>query len=103
LFDWLLDRLDCDATGSPWSRIDGCLLADCAELLAHTEALELLLRKSPDDASLLRLRIQYADRIARLSGLLGLTPFDRRRQSNIEPAADDDDPLAGILARMSRG
>lgn len=103
LFDWLLDRLDCDATGSPWSRIDGCLLADCAELLAHTEALELLLRKSPDDARLLRLRIQYADRIARLSGLLGLTPFDRRRQVATEPAAGDGDVFGELMARMARG
>lgn len=103
LFDWLLDRLDCDATGSPWSRIDGCLLADCAELLAHTEALESSLREHPDDASLLRLRLQYADRIARFSGLLGLTPFDRRRQVATEPAADGDDVFGDLMARMARG
>lgn len=101
LFQWLVDRLVTDEDATAWRPVDGVLLASVAETLAAEEQLERMLAEDPENDRLLRLRGTYVDRIAKLSGLIGLCPRDRSRQPSVEPPAQavfDD-----ILARMARG
>lgn len=79
LFDWLVSRLDANANGSVWRRIDGASLATLAELLADQESIAAELSKNPTNDKLLRLRVQIADRVYKFSGIVGLTPRDRER------------------------
>lgn len=91
-FAWLVERLRVDEAGSKWHRVDGCLLASMAELLESEERLGSMLRADPTSERLLRLRMQHADRVAKLSALLGLCPRDRERLPR--PVVDDGDPAA---------
>lgn len=98
-FQWLVERLRVDEVGSKWHRVDGCLLASMAELLESEERLGAMLNADPTNERLLRLRMQHADRVAKLSALLGLCPRDRERlpRSIVD---DPDDPFKQWLAGM---
>lgn len=78
-FDWLLERLGTAENGSPWGRIDGASVAGLAELLEDQENLAKAIATDPTNVSLLRLRLQYNDRLYKFSGIVGLTPRDRER------------------------
>lgn len=89
LFDWLCERLQVDAPGTVWKRLDGTILATVAELMADQEAVAAGLAQDPCSPQLLRLRIQFADRLYKYSSLLGLSPKDRERV----PANESEEPL----------
>ena len=103
LFSWLLDKLRADEPTSPWSRVDGVLIAAIAELLESQERIASLLADSPADIKLMRLRLQYASQISRMSSYVGLCPADRRRLPQVVPTAKKKDPFADIMQRMARG
>jgi len=100
-FEWLVDRLGAGEVGSGWSRADGSLLASTAELLESEEILGELIRKSPDDLRLHRMRGQFADRIVRVSNLIGLCPRDRAKLPEAIDGADEADPVEFMLRRMA--
>jgi len=98
-FEWLVDRLGAGEDGSGWSRADGSLLASVAETLESEEILGELLRQSPDDIRLHRMRGQFADRIVRVSNLIGLCPRDRAKLPDPVESVGDDPGIA-LLKRM---
>lgn len=89
-FAWLAERLGTATQGSPWRRIDGACLATLSELLESEQQLAAALLSDPVNAALLRLRIQYADRIYKYSGLVGMTPRDRSRVPQNSKSDGDD-------------
>ena len=101
-FEWLIDRLGAEQGGSVWSRADGSLLASIAETLESEEILAGLIKQSPDDLRLHRMRGQMGDRIVRASALLGLCPRDRSRlpEAVEDDGGDEADPGLSILRRM---
>jgi phage terminase small subunit len=101
-FGWLIDRLGAGEDGSGWSRADGSLLASVAETLESEEILGELIKQSPDDLRLHRMRGQMADRIVRVSNLIGLCPRDRSKLP-AEMIEDDGNPMVDIMRRMARG
>jgi phage terminase small subunit len=101
-FEWLVDRLGADEDGSGWSRADGSLLASTAELLESEEILGELIRQSPEDIKLHRMRGQCSDRIVRISNLIGLCPRDRAKLP-AERIDEDESPFSDIMRRMSKG
>ncbi len=103
IFDWLLIRLGVSDKGSPWRKVDGVLLASLSEAVESEERLSMMLESSPEDISLFRLRGQYADRVARMSALVGLCPRDRDRLPKDGEPKDGDDAFQKIMARMGRG
>ena len=103
IFDWLLIRLGTSDKGSPWRKIDGVLLASLSESVEAEERLGTMLSDAPEDIGIFRLRGQYADRIGRLSALIGLCPRDRERLPKDTDSRPDDDPFAKIMERMARG
>lgn len=103
LFSWLCDKLACDNEKSTWCRIDGALLASLAEVLESQEKIASMIADDPADLALHRLRNQLSQQIVRMSGLIGLSPFDRARQPQPEPEADAGDVLQSIMERMARG
>jgi hypothetical protein len=103
LFGWLLERLSADNGKSGWRRVDGALLASVAETLEDAERIASLLADDPGNLGLLRARGQVADRITRMSALVGLCPRDRSRLPEVETEAEDDDAYADLLRRMSMG
>ena len=103
LFSWLLDKLNADDPGSPWSRIDGTVIASLAELMESQERVASLLADSPGDLGLLRIRIQMAGQISRMSAIVGLTPIDRKRQPQAMPPEDKENKFEAIMRRMAAG
>lgn len=101
LFGWILDKIGADDPGSPWHRIDGCVLASLAETLESQERISSMLADNPGDLQLHRLRNNLTTQISRLSALVGMTPVDRQRQPQAEPEADDEDVLVSIMTRMA--
>ncbi len=89
-FDWLISCIDATDTASPWRRIDGIVLGQLAELIESSEAVANGLKGDPCNDKLLRMRIQYADRIFKYSGLVGLSPRDRERVPQTGNVPDDD-------------
>lgn len=103
IFSWLLSRLGTNEKGSPWRKIDGVLLGSLAESIEAEERLGTMLSDAPEDIGIFRLRGQYADRIGRLSALVGLCPRDRERLPKDIESKDDSDPFQKIMDRMRRG
>ena len=103
IFEWLLIRLGTSEKGSPWRKIDGVLLGSLAEAIESEERLGTMLSDAPEDIGIFRLRGQYADRIGRLSALVGLCPRDRERLPKDIESKDKDDPFQKIMERMGRG
>ena len=103
LFSWLLDKLKADDPGSQWSRIDGVTIAALAELLESQEHVASQLADTPGDLGLLRIRVQIAGQVSRMSAIVGLTPIDRKRQPQAVPADDKEDAFAKIMRRMAAG
>ena len=103
IFDWLLIRLGTNETGSQWRKVDGVLLGSLAEAIESEERLSMMLENAPEDIGIFRLRGQYADRIGRLSALIGLCPRDRDRLPKDIDTQNDADPFAAIMKRMARG
>lgn len=103
IFEWLLVRLGTGDKGSQWRKIDGVLLGSLAEAIESEERLGTMLSDAPEDIGIFRLRGQYADRIGRLSALVGLCPRDRERLPKEIDAKDKDDPFQRIMERMGRG
>ncbi len=101
-FGWLIDRLGAGEDGSGWSRADGSLLASIAETLESEEILGELIKQSPDDLRLHRMRGQMADRIVRVSNLIGLCPRDRSKLP-AERIDEDESPFSDIMRRMAKG
>ena len=101
-FEWLIDRLGAEQDGSVWSRADGSLLASIAETPESEEILAGLIKQSPDDLRLHRMRGQMADRIVRVSNLIGLCPRDRSKLP-AERIDEDESPFSDIMRRMSEG
>jgi phage terminase small subunit len=101
-FEWLVDRLGASEDGAGWSRADGSLLASVAETLESEEILGELIRQSPDDIRLHRMRGQMADRIVRVSNLIGLCPRDRSKLP-AERIDEDESPFSDIMRRMAKG
>ena len=99
-FEWLVDRLGAGEDGAGWSRADGSLLASTAELLESEEILGEMIRQAPDDLRLHRMRGQFADRIVRVSNLIGLCPRDRAKLPATVAKSDDEDPGIALLKRM---
>ena len=79
------------------------ILASLAELLESQERVASLLADSPGDLGLLRIRVQIAGQVSRMSSIVGLTPIDRKRQPQALPADDKRDAFAEIMERMARG
>jgi hypothetical protein len=103
LFSWLLDKLRCDDAGSQWSRIDGTVLAALSELLESSEHVASQLADSPGDLGLLRIRIQIAAQITRMSAVIGMCPIDRKRQPQSVPVDGKEDAFESIMRRMAAG
>ena len=103
LFSWLLDKLRCDDPGSQWSRIDGVTIAALSELLESQEHVASQLADTPGDLGLLRIRVQIAGQVSRMSAIVGLTPIDRKRQPQALPASDKEDAFESIMRRMAAG
>ncbi len=103
IFNWVLEKLGAGDKTSPWKKIDGVLLSSLAEAIEAEERLGMMLDAAPEDIGIFRLRGQYADRIGRLSGLIGLCPRDRDRLPKDTEAAQKDDAFASILRRMGKG
>ena len=103
LFGWLCDKLKADDPGSPWSRVDGVLLASLSELLETQEKIASQLADSPNDLGLMRVRIQVAAQISRMSSVIGLSPVDRARLPKALPAEDTEDAFESIMRRMAAG
>jgi phage terminase small subunit len=51
----------------------------------------------------MRVRIQVAAQIARMSATIGLTPVDRSRLPQAIPADDKTDAFQDIMHRMAQG
>lgn len=102
-FDWLIDRLGAGEVGSAWSRADGSLLASVAEAPESEEIIGELIKQSPEDVKLHRMRGQFADRIVRASALLGLCPRDRSRLPEAGEDDEDESPMVDIMRRMAKG
>jgi hypothetical protein len=98
-----------DKWGELLEQIPTCLLRQIdvhqlrllAELLAQSDALAERIEDAPSDDKATRLYLATIDRVARLSGMFGLSPNDRKR-SQLEPAPEDDATLAELLTRLSR-
>ncbi len=103
IFDWLLIRLGTSDKGSTWRKIDGVLLASLSESIEAEERLGTMLSDAPEDIGIFRLRGQYADRVARMSALVGLCPRDRERLPKDTDNRPDDDPFQKIMDRMRCG
>ena len=103
LFQWLTDKLGADNADSGWKRVDGAFIASMAELVESQESVSALLVDDPQNLEAIRLRNVLASQIVRMSGIAGLTPFDRSRhpKPTSEPAVDD--PFQKIMDRMRRG
>ena len=87
-FEWLLERLDCDSSGSVWGRLDGVLLSALAELMDSESELS---RMPPTDKTI-RLRVQLSSQLRGYSSLLGLCPRDRSTApQNLKHEPDDVD------------
>ncbi len=99
-FRWLVDRLGASEDGAGWSRADGSLLASTAELLESEEILGELIKQAPDDLRLHRMRGQFADRIVRVSNLIGFCPKDRATIPATVAKSDEEDPGIALLKRM---
>lgn len=80
-------------------QIDVHQLRLLSELLAQSDALAERIDDAPSDDKARRLYLATIDRVARLSGMFGLSPNDRKR-SQLEPAPEDDATLAELLARL---
>ena len=103
LFGWLCDKLHTDDPGSQWSRIDGTVLASLSELLESSEHIVSQLADDPTNIGLMRVRLQYAAQITRMSAVIGMCPLDRKRQPAAVPVDDQEDAFARIMARMAKG
>jgi hypothetical protein len=103
LFGWLIDKLKADDPGSQWSRIDGTILASLSELLESQEHVASQLADNPASVALMRVRIQLAGQISRMSAIIGLTPIDRKRQPVAVPTKARKDPFTKIMERMAKG
>ena len=103
LFAWLVDKLKADDPTSTWSRVDGVLIASLSELMETQERVASQLADSPDDLGLMRVRVQVAAQIARMSATIGLTPIDRARLPQAIPADDKTDAFESIMHRMAQG
>lgn len=99
LFDWLIDKLGADAPDSAWARVDGVTLAALAELLEQTEKIGSMLADDGANMGLMRLRLQYAAQVARMSAIIGLSPIDRERLPK-PPTGDDGDVFNELMERM---
>jgi phage terminase small subunit len=87
-FEWLSERLDVDASGSVWQRLDGVLLAAVAELMTA----EAELSRMPPTDKTIRLRVQLSSQLRGYSSLLGLCPRDRSTTpQNAKTDLDDID------------
>ena len=103
LFGWLCDKLHTDDPGSAWARIDGVVLASLSELMESQERVSSLLADTPGDLGLMRIRIQLAAQISRMSATIGLTPIDRSRLPRVTPVDDKPNAFEAIMQRMSQG
>jgi phage terminase small subunit len=103
LFGWICDKLGCDDPQNGFQRVDGAMIASLAEIMQSQEQVASLLADDPGNLGAHRLRNNLASQICRMSGILGLSPFDRSRQPEIEQEPDGADPFQDILARMSKG
>lgn len=103
LYGWLLDKLSADDPKAGWRRVDGILLASLAECLEDAERLASLIADDGGNPTLIRLRGQLADRVARMSALVGLCPRDRSRLPAVEQEEPRNDPFADLMHRMSQG
>lgn len=87
-FDWICERLDCDSSGSIWSRLDGVLIGALAELMES----EAELSRMPQTDKTIRLRVQLSSQLRGYSSLLGLCPRDRSTApQNSKSELDDVD------------
>jgi len=100
LFDWLVDKLGADGPDSAWARVDGVTLAALAELLEQQEKIGSMLADDGSNMGLMRLRLQYAAQVARMSAIIGLSPIDRERLPKPH-TADDGSVFDDIMRRMS--
>lgn len=103
LFSWLVDKLKADDPDSTWSRVDGVLIASLSELMETQERVASQLADSPGDLGLMRVRVQVAAQIARMSATIGLTPIDRARLPQAIPASKETNAFDAIMERMSKG
>jgi hypothetical protein len=103
LYGWLLDKLSADDPKAGWRRCDGVLLASLAECLEDAERLASLIADDGGNPTLIRLRGQLADRVARMSALVGLCPRDRSRLPAVEQEEPQDDPFDDLMRRMAGG
>lgn len=99
LFNWLIDKLGADAPDSAWARVDGVTLAALAELLESQERIASLLADDSGSLGLMRMRLQYAAQISRMSAIIGLSPIDRERLPK-PPTGDDGDVFNELMERM---
>jgi len=103
LFGWICDKLGCDDPQNGFHRIDGELIASLAEIMQSQEQVSSMLADDPTNLGAHRLRNNLASQICRISGILGLSPFDRARMPALEAEQDDTNPLVSIMARMAKG
>lgn len=87
-YGWLWNKLE-QAAAEDWQPVDGTLLAAAAELLEAQELLRDALAEDSTNATLLRLRLQYAAQVASYSKLLGLCPKHRERKTGLTAEAID--------------
>lgn len=80
-------------------KIDAIQMGILCELLVEIEQLSELIEADPSDLKARSLRLRVSQQVSRLSAQFGLSPSDRQRLS-IEPEQDEEDPVAGLLARM---